>query len=148
MGLLLSIGGAYQHIFLSADKITAESIRFGNAYLYVDLPLFFMLGMLFILRNGVQGIGKSVWTLAAGAGELVARILICTFLPRIVNGGLTNALASHASFVALCFGDPGAWLFAVLILLYPYFRYIVKGDYAFAGIGKPGGAGNSGSDGR
>lgn len=140
-GLLLSVGGAYQHIFLSADKITAESIRFGNAYLYVDLPLFFLLGMLFILRNGVQGVGKSVWTLAAGAGELVARILICTFLPRLVNGGLTNALASHASFVALCFGDPGAWLFAVLILLYPYFRYIVKEDYAFAGIGKSGEAG-------
>ena len=131
IGLLLTIGGAYQRIFLSADKISSESLRYGNAFLYVDLPLFIILGTLFVLRNGVQGIGKSIWTLAAGGGELIARVVICAFLPSLINGGAVNATASHAAFVALCFGDPGAWLFAVLILLYPYRKHILKKDYSY-----------------
>ena len=88
--------------------------------------------MLFVLRNAVQGIGKSGWTLAAGAGELIARVLICTFLPALVNGGATNAYASNGAYIALCFGDPGAWVFAVAVLLYPYIKHIVKKDYRFA----------------
>lgn len=132
IGLLLTINGAYQHIFLSADKISEKSVYFGNTFLYVDLSLFFILSMLFVLRNAVQGIGKSGWTLAAGAGELIARVLICTFIPPLVNGGATNALASNASYIALCFGDPGAWVFAVVVLLYPYIKHIVKKDYRYA----------------
>lgn len=132
IGLLLTINGAYQHIFLSADKISEKSVYFGNTFLYIDLSLFFILSMLFVLRNAVQGIGKSGWTLAAGAGELIARVLICTFIPPLVNGGATNALASNASYIALCFGDPSAWVFAVVVLLYPYIKHIVKKDYRYA----------------
>lgn len=132
LGLLVTIDGAYQRIFLSADKISDRSLWFGNTFLYVDLPLFFVLGALFVLRNAVQGIGKSVWTLAAGAGELVARVLICIFIPTLVNGGAINALANSQSFIALCFADPGAWLFAVLVLIFPYIKNILKQDYRYA----------------
>ena len=132
IGLLLTINAAYQHIFLSADKISEKSIYFGNTFLYIDLSLFFILSMLFVLRNAVQGIGKSGWTLAAGAGELIARVLICTFLPALVNGGATNAYASNGAYIALCFGDPGAWVFAVAVLIYPYIKHIVKKDYRYA----------------
>ena len=132
IGLLLTVNGAYQHVFLSADKISEKSLYFGNTFLYIDLPLFFFLSTLFVLRNAVQGIGKSGWTLAAGAGELIARVLICTFVPALVNGGPTNALASNAAYIALCFGDPGAWVFAVAVLIYPYIKHIVKKDYRYA----------------
>ena len=47
-GLLLSINGAYQYIFMSPEKITPESIKFGNIFIYVDIALFFVLGTLFI----------------------------------------------------------------------------------------------------
>ena len=40
-----------------------------------------------------------------------------------------NASASNAAFVALCFGDPGAWLIAVLVLVYPYWKYVRKMNY-------------------
>ncbi len=137
IGLLLTINGAYQHVFLSADKISDKSVYFGNTFLYIDLSLFFFLSTLFVLRNAVQGIGKSGWTLAAGAGELIARVLICTFVPALVNGGATNALASNGSYIALCFGDPCAWVFAVAVLIYPYVKHIVKKDYRYAlGDGK------------
>lgn len=130
-GLLLTINGAYQRIFLSPDKISARSLYFGTTYLEIDFGLFAVLGALFVLRNAVQGVGKSVWTLAAGGGELVARVLICSFLPSLFNGGAVNALASESAFIALCFGDPGAWFVAVAILIVPYIKYIVLPDRRF-----------------
>lgn len=125
-GLLLTINGAYQYIFLSPDKISAQSIMFGNAYLYTDLLPYAVLGVLFVFRGADQGVGKTASVLGAGIAELVARVAICLLLPAAVNGGPVNADASLAAFVAVCFGDPGAWLAACAILIIPAFRYIFK----------------------
>lgn len=65
IGLLLTINGTYLHIFLSADKVTAETLRFGNSYLYIDLSLYAFLGFIFVARNCVQGIGKPQFVLGA-----------------------------------------------------------------------------------
>ena len=47
-GLLLTLNNTYLHIFLSADKITADTIRFGNTFLYVDYSMYLFLGCVFI----------------------------------------------------------------------------------------------------
>lgn len=129
VGMLLTINGAYQYLFMSADKITAETIRFGNVYLYVDFAMYFVLGALFVLRSGVQGIGRSEFTLIAGGAELTARILICSFIPAIVNGGAIDSSAGIGAYVALCAGDPGAWTCAVIALMYPTFKYLIGMNY-------------------
>lgn len=125
-GGLLSIGGTYQHIFLSADKITETSLRYGNTYILVDLTLFVILGALFVMRNAVQGISRPGYVLGAGIAELVARMLICAFLPALVNGAPVDNTASNAAFAAVCFGDPGAWIAADLVLVVATARYILK----------------------
>lgn len=124
VGLLISIRGAYQYIFLSADKISPASIRFGNLYLYADFVLYFILGFLIVVRSAVQGIGRPIYTLFAGIAELFSRIVICSLLPVFVNGGPIDNTASELSFFFLCLGDPGAWFFGSLILLIPFFRYL------------------------
>ena len=129
-GGLLMLGGAYQHIFLSADKITAESLRFGGTYMLVDLSLFVMLGALFVMRNAVQGISRPGYVLGAGIAELVARMLICAFLPALVGGAPVDNTASNAAFAAVCFGDPGAWIAADLVLAVPTVKYILKKEKA------------------
>lgn len=128
-GLLLSVNGTYQHIFLSEDKISASSVQFGNTYLYVDFILYFILGFLIVIRSAVQGIGKVGYVFGAGIAELISRVLICAFLPALVNGGETNASASMAAFAAVCLGDPGAWFLASLVLLVPTVRYIFRMRY-------------------
>ena len=75
-GMLLTINGAYQYLFMSADKITAATIRCGNLYLYVDLSMYFALMILLVFRSGVQGVGHAEFALAAGCAELVARYLL------------------------------------------------------------------------
>lgn len=69
--MLLTINGAYQYLFMSADKITAATIRCGNLYLYVDLSMYFALMILLVFRSGVQGVGHAEFALAAGCAELV-----------------------------------------------------------------------------
>lgn len=127
--LLLSINGTYQYVFMSADKISPQTIKFGNIYLYCDFSLYFILGFLIIVRSAVQGVGKSGCVLIAGIAELTARVLICAFLPVIVNGGAIEADASSLAFLAVCAGDPGAWIFASLTLLYPFFKNIIGKNY-------------------
>lgn len=130
-GLLLSINGTYLRIFLSADKITEETIRFGNDFLYIDLSLYVFLGFVFVMRNCVQGIGRPQFILGAGAAELVGRVVICLILPALFAGGEVSAAAPRAAYYALCFADPAAWFAADLVLLVPFVRNIMKMDYGY-----------------
>ena len=128
-GLLFSLNGAYQYVFMSRDKISEATIRFGNTFLYVDLFLYGVLGFLIVVRSAVQGIGKSAYVLGAGIAELLARGIICAVLPTVINGAPIDSTASHAAFVAVCFGDPGAWIAASSVLLVPLFRNILGKRY-------------------
>ena len=123
IGLLMSIGGAYQHIFLSADKISEASLRYGNCYLYLAVFTMCVLGFLVVARSAVQGICKVGYAFSAGIAELIARITICSLLPTAVNGAPINESASTLAFVAVCLGDPGAWLSASLVLAIPIIKY-------------------------
>ena len=133
-GLLLTLNNTYLHIFLSADKITADTIRFGNTFLYVDYSMYLFLGCVFITRNCVQGIGRSQFVLGAGAAELVARIAVCLVLPAAVAGGAVSAAASPAAFYALCAADPLAWIAADIIMGTPVVRNILRKDYRYMNL--------------
>lgn len=128
-GLLLTINGAYQYIFLSPDKITEQSVAFGNNYLYVAASSYFLLGLLFIWRSAAQGVEKPLFTFLVGVAELLARIFICLFLPSAVNGGPIYSDASTAAYFALCIADPIAWLASVLVLSYPLIKYVILQRY-------------------
>ena len=131
IGLLLTCGGFYLHVFLSADKVTEETIRYGNTFLYVDFAMFPFLGFIFSIRNCVQGIGKSSFVLGAGAAELVARIVVSLLLPPLFAGGTVSAQAGPLAFYALCAADPCAWIASDSVLMVPFVRNIMKMDYRY-----------------
>src|SRR5574344_343604 len=121
IGLSACINGAFLYVFLSADSIYPQTIFFGTSYFYEVLPLSFILGALFIGRNVVQGLGKPLFPFLAGVGELVARLLACTFLPGLINPANPT---SNASFYGVALADPLAWSFACLFLIYGLVRYV------------------------
>ena len=131
LGLLLTIDGAYLHIFLSADKVTADTIRFGNHFLYVDFSMYLLLCFLFVIRNCVQGIQRAPFVLWAGASELIARVAICLTLPALLSGGVVSAQSPELAFYALCAADPLAWLAADLALLLPFFKNMMHMNYQY-----------------
>ena len=126
LGLWLSVGGSYLKFFLSADKITAETIRYGNTYLYVDLAMYLFLGFIFVVRNCVQGIGESRFILGAGTAELAGRVAVCLVLPALLAGGEVSAAAPRLAFYALCAADPAAWIAADAVLMIPFLRDIMR----------------------
>ena len=134
IGLLLTLGNAYLRIFLSADKITMDTVRYGNTFLYVDYAMYLFLGFIFVVRNCIQGIGRSRFVLGAGAAELVARIAVCLTLPAAVAGGVVSAQANPLAFYALCAADPMAWIAADIVLAIPFFRNILRRDYRYMNI--------------
>ncbi len=132
VGLFATIGDGYLYLFLSADKVTAETIRYGNTVLYVNFAMLLFLGFIFVVRNAVQGIGRSGFVLLAGGAELVARVLVCAFLPAAFAGGEVSAAAPAIAFYALCAADPCAWIASDLVLLIPFIRNICRMDYRYA----------------
>ena len=131
IGMLLTCGGFYLRVFLSADKVTAETIRYGNTLLYVDFAMYLFLGFIFVVRNCVQGIGRSSFVLGAGAAELVARIVVSLLLPVLFAGGPIDAQTTPVAFYALCAADPCAWIASDSVLLTPFLRNILKMDYRY-----------------
>ena len=136
LGMLLTVNDLYFHVFLSADKVTAETVRFGNALLYVDFAMYPFLGGVFLIRNCVQGIGRPSFVLGAGAAELVARIAVCLLLPAAVAGGMVSASAPPLAFYALCAADPMAWIAADAVLCVPLIRNIMRMDYRYLRSGQ------------
>lgn len=126
VGLLFTINGAYQYVFLASDKVSQQSLVYGNMYLYVSLPFYFVLGMIYLGRNTIQGLGKPVFPLLGGISELITRVLVCTFLPQIVNGAPITSEASLPSYAIVCAADPITWIFSAAIVIIPSFVIIYK----------------------
>ncbi len=124
--LPLTINGIYQYLFLSSEKVTADSIKWGNTYLYVAIPMMFILMFLFLFRNCLEGLEKPLFPFLAGIAELIARVFICSFLPALFNGGPINSSASIWAFIGASLGDPGAWVLATLTMLIPMLLSIYR----------------------
>jgi putative MATE family efflux protein len=73
---------------------------------------FWALAILLILRNAVQGLGYALPAMLAGVFELAARAIV----------GI--AFVRPYGFAAVCFSNPTAWVFAIILLIPVYFRVI------------------------
>ena len=99
-------GNDIARLFVSASEtgILADVHR----YLVAMSSFYPLLALIFLFRNGLQGMGFSRQAMLAGVSELFARAL--------VSFGLVGRLG----FRAVCFANPTAWLAADLILLSLY----------------------------
>jgi len=81
-----------------------------------------ILGLLFVYRNALQGIGSSMIAFFGGVWELVMRSLVAF------------VLVSYLKFAAVCIASPVAWFGATIWLMIAYFviinRIIKKANFA------------------
>lgn len=132
--LLSSINGGFLYLFLDKSYVTPAVIHYAQMYFYFIAPSTYFLGLLFIVRSSVQGLGKSVFPLMAGCMELIARILVSLFLPVIManltgDPALTSAYGPHYgwSFVSVCIASPCAWILACIPCVIGLVYYVYKG---------------------
>lgn len=111
-GIVLWFFGRYlAMIFIDGSETQIlDNAAFFLKALGVSYPL---LGVLFILRNSLQGMGYSFLPMFAGVCELVAR------------SGVAFLLVESLQFTAVALSAPIAWLLADLLLI-PAFIIIMK----------------------
>lgn len=108
--VLIFIGKYFVCLFISNPS--DEILRYAQYVLTLSAVFFIPLGLIFIYRNALQGIGESFVPMMAGVYELVARAIVAFTLPHFIG------------FAGICLSDPIAWLAACLPLAYTYFKKI------------------------
>ncbi len=101
------------NIFLNRDEINDCVIFYCSTYLYIMTPFLICQGILQLSRSTLQGIKKPMIPFLSGIGELVARILVCAYIPGLVS---PSNPTSDKAYVGLCFSTPAAWVVSVLIM--------------------------------
>lgn len=108
--VLIFLGKYFVMMFISNPD--AEILKYAQQVLDISAIFFIPLGLIFIYRNALQGIGDSFVPMMAGVYELVARAIVAFTLPRYLD------------FMGICLADPVAWFAAVIPLGITYFRRI------------------------
>ena len=90
-------------LFIDANEVAILSDV--QLYLRIDSVFYFVLGILFITRNSLQGLGYSALTMLAGLAELIGR------------GVVAFLFVGSFGYAAICAANPFAWFLADVILI-------------------------------
>ena len=110
--VLISFGTQFVKLFI--ENPNAQIIAYSKQVLTISGIFFIPLGLIFIFRNALQGIGESFVPMMAGVAELGARALVAFTLP------------AFWGFFGICLADPIAWIAASVPLALYYHRTIKK----------------------
>ena len=108
--LLVFLGKWFVTLFI--DNPTAEIFAYAQEVFNYSAAFYIPLGLIFIYRNALQGIGESFVPMMAGVYELVARAIVAFTLPQFIK------------FTGICLSDPLAWIAAAVPLAYTYYKKI------------------------
>lgn len=108
--LVRFIGEEMIAVFL--DKPNLQVISIACQYLNISTMFYFFLGMVFVFRNTLQGMGKAVIPLFASIIELIMRSFAAIWL------------ASQIGYIGVFYAGPIAWLGAGIVVTIGYFMTI------------------------
>ncbi|MBU5454854.1 MATE family efflux transporter [Caproiciproducens sp. MSJ-32] len=108
--IVLLFGTFFIKMFVSANDV--EVIETAKHYLDTVSFFYIPLGLIFIFRNTLQGIGDSFVPMMAGFAETVARTVVAFTLPKFLD------------FTGIALADPAAWIAAAIPLTLTYIKRI------------------------
>ena len=106
------IGEEMIGVFIEAGNDNV--VRIACEYLDISTLFYFFLGMIFVFRNTLQGIGKAGIPLAAGFTELLMRSFAAIWLAQVIG------------YKGLFYAGPIAWLGASLVVTIGYWLTIKR----------------------
>lgn len=110
--VILKLGARFLALlFVEASEV--EVLANTELFLHVSSAFFPALGLLCILRYTIQGAGYTNLAMLSGVSEMIARALVSVYAVPVFG------------FLAVCYGDPTAWIAADLFLI-PAFIYVYK----------------------
>ena len=108
---VLAFGDSLVRLFITEDSSMA--VEQSKIYFYAVAGFYPALGLIFVYRNALQGLGYGLLPLLGGIFELLARVLVVI------------VLSGPFGYIGICFANPVAWIFA-LIPLIPAYYYRMK----------------------
>lgn len=111
MVAVLAFGDSLVKLFGIGDNPIA--IEKAKVYFYAVAGFYIPLGLIFVYRNSLQGLGDGLLPMMGGIFELFARWLVVLLL------------AKPFGYLGICFANPVAWISA-LIPIIPAYYYRVK----------------------
>ncbi len=109
---LFLFGTFVVQMFVSADE--TEVIRAAQQYFQIIVFFYPALGLIFIYRNTLQGLGNGFFPMMGGIFELFARGIIAFTLAKMIG------------YVGVCFADPAAWISALIPIVPIYYSHMKK----------------------
>ena len=103
--------GSEKLALLFVDASQTDILSNTVLFLHVSCYFFPILGLLCVLRYTIQGVGFTNLAMFSGVSEMIARALVSIYA------------VPTFGYLAICFGDPTAWLAADLFLI-PAFIYV------------------------
>ena len=99
-------------LFLSNP--TAEIYHYSDAFLTIEAPFYFLLGLRAVYRTSIQSMQNGRAPFAACMIELAMRLAATVWLSRFLG------------YTAVCIASPLAWFGAVALLIPVYYRMMMK----------------------
>jgi len=110
--LMREVGEKIIGIFVSENA--QEIIDIGQQYLLISTKFYFFLGLIFVFRNTVQGMGKPVIPLLSSFTELLTRIFAAIYLAKVMG------------YTGIFYASAISWTAAGILVTVGYFYYIRK----------------------
>ena len=110
--ILVRLYGQYAIAVFMEEK-NEFIIQTGKQYLLISTPFYFFLGLIFVFRNTIQGMGKPIVPFISSCLELAVRTFVAIIL------------ADSIGYVGIFYAGPIAWFAAGIYVLISY-QYIVR----------------------
>lgn len=117
--VIRSIGSGMIAMFIDTGDNTSGNnialiLEVGKQYLIISTIFYFFLGLIFVFRNTIQGMGKPLLPLLSCILELIVRALSAVYLAQLIG------------YRGIMYAGPLAWFAAGLLVLCGYIYYIHK----------------------
>jgi putative MATE family efflux protein len=110
--LIIMFGRPLVNLFLGPNQPAVTALA--QTYFHYNASMYWLLAILFTMRNLLQGLGKTMVPTVAGLFELLMRAF----------AGIV--LVTHLGFAGASMANPLAWIGSVFVLVSVYFRTMKK----------------------
>lgn len=117
--LVRKIGADMIAMFIDTGSNTSDNdipliLDIGRQYLVISTMFYFFLGLIFVFRNTIQGIGKPLLPLLSSITELCIRAFSAIYLAKMIG------------YRGIMYAGPLAWFAAGILVVCGYIYYIRK----------------------
>lgn len=112
MMILIFAGGWITSLFTTEP--TEEILYYSRTYLNTIAIFMPALGLLYVFRNSLQGMGDGFVPMCGGLAELLTRFVISSTLP------------AYLGYLGVCLASPLAWVAAALVVIIRYLTWMRK----------------------